>query len=152
MRVRTPPPGRSPCSRPRLRCACPAGKLHSAPAPLRTPFAAQAEQQFPCRPEDARGRLRALETRGHSRVCLRREFWRCGHTVYMTVYVRSEDFGSVDIQFTGLCMSVAGISASRTYREQGCVCPRREYWPHGHTEAQCHDISSLRLWATQSSK
>ena len=99
-------------------------------------LALQAEQQFPCRPVDAMGRLSALETRGHSRVCLRREFWRCGHTVYMTVYVRSEDFGSVDIQFTGLCMSVAGVSAPRTYSKQGCVCLRLEYWLHGHTESK----------------
>ena len=37
MRVRTPPPCRSPCSRLRPRCACPSGKLHSASAPQRTP-------------------------------------------------------------------------------------------------------------------
>ena len=47
-RVRTPPPGRSPCSRPRPRCACPAGKLHSASAPQRTPcLLCRRNRRFP---------------------------------------------------------------------------------------------------------
>ena len=72
-------------------------------------------------------------------VCPWQGFRLPGHTDCKAMYVRGKDFGFLGIQIARLCMSVARISAPRTYSEQSCVCPLQGFHFHGHTNVCRYD-------------